>query len=223
MTVKLLVHTSAKFLLGVLLTAALIFLPAGTFDFPNGRLLMAVLFLPMLFVGIILLFKNPHLLQKRINAKESQKEQDILVKSNALMFLIGFFTAGLDFRFSWSALPRAVPAISAVAFLAAYALYAEVLRENTYLSRTIEVQEGQTVIDTGLYSIVRHPMYTASIIMFLTIPLILGSLCAFLIFLTYPFLIVKRIKAEEAFLEKELPGYSEYKSKVLYRLIPYIW
>lgn len=223
MTTKLLVQATVKFLSGIVLTASLIFLPAGTFLFPNGWLLMAVMFFPMLLAGIFLFLKRPQLLQKRLNTKETQKEQFDLIKLSALMFLSGFITAGLDFRFGWSALPHSVSLTAAAIFLASYVLYAEVLRENAYLSRTIEVQENQTLVDTGLYALVRHPMYSASVLMFLSIPLILGSLCALLIFLTYPFLIVKRIKAEEIFLEKELPGYSEYKSKVLYRLIPYIW
>ncbi|MBQ2830329.1 MAG: isoprenylcysteine carboxylmethyltransferase family protein [Oscillospiraceae bacterium] len=223
MTTKLLVQATVKFLSGIVLTASLIFLPAGTFLFPNGWLLMAVMFFPMLLAGIFLFLKRPQLLQKRLNTKETQKEQYDLIKLSALMFLSGFVTAGLDFRFGWSALPHSVSLTAAAIFLASYVLYAEVLRENAYLSRTIEVQENQTLVDTGLYALVRHPMYSASVLMFLSIPLILGSLCAFLIFLTYPFLIVKRIKAEESFLEKELPGYSEYKTKVLYRLIPYIW
>ena len=223
MTTKLLVQATVKFLSGIVLTASLIFLPAGTFLFPNGWLLMAVMFFPMLLAGIFLFLKRPQLLQNRLNTKETQKEQYDLIKLSALMFLSGFVTAGLDFRFGWSALPHSVSLTAAAIFLASYVLYAEVLRENAYLSRTIEVQENQTLVDTGLYALVRHPMYSASVLMFLSIPLILGSLCAFLIFLTYPFLIVKRIKAEESFLEKELPGYSEYKTKVLYRLIPYIW
>ena len=223
MTTKLLVQATVKFLSGIVLTASLIFLPAGTFLFPNGWLLMAVMFFPMLLAGIFLFLKRPQLLQKRLNTKETQKEQYDLIKLSALMFLSGFVTAGLDFRFGWSALPHSVSLTAAAIFLASYVLYAEVLRENAYLSRTIEVQENQTLVDTGLYALVRHPMYSASVLMFLSSPLILGSLCAFLIFLTYPFLIVKRIKAEESFLEKELPGYSEYKTKVLYRLIPYIW
>lgn len=223
MTTKLLMQATVKFLSGIVLTASLIFLPAGTFLFPNGWLLMAVMFFPMLLAGIFLFLKKPQLLQKRLNTKETQKEQYDLIKLSALMFLSGFITAGLDFRFGWSALPHSVSLTAAAIFLASYVLYAEVLRENAYLSRTIEVQENQTLVDTGLYALVRHPMYSASVLMFLSIPLILGSLCALLIFLTYPFLIVKRIKAEEIFLEKELPGYSEYKTKVLYRLIPYIW
>jgi protein-S-isoprenylcysteine O-methyltransferase Ste14 len=177
----------------------------------------------MLAAGIVMCFKNPQLLQKRLNAKEKQKEQGTVVKLSALMFLVGFVVAGLNFRFAWYSLPRTVAICASVFFLASYILYAEVLRENAYLSRTIEIQENQKVIDTGLYSVVRHPMYSATLVLFLSMPLILGSLYAFIIFLAYPFIIVKRIKNEEAFLEKELDGYSDYMKKVKYRLIPFIW
>ena len=174
MTTKLLVQATVKFLSGIVLTASLIFLPAGTFLFPNGWLLMAVMFFPMLLAGIFLFLKRPQLLQKRLNTKETQKEQYDLIKLSALMFLSGFVTAGLDFRFGWSALPHSVSLTAAAIFLASYVLYAEVLRENAYLSRTIEVQENQTLVDTGLYALVRHPMYSASVLMFLSIPLILA-------------------------------------------------
>lgn len=170
-----------------------------------------------------MIFKNPELLKKRLDAKEKEKEQSLVVKFSGLMFLAGFIAAGLDFRFGWFPLPRAVSIAAAVIFIAAYALYAEVMRENTYLSRTIEVQENQKVIDTGLYGIVRHPMYSATLLLFLSIPLVLGSLFSFAIFLVYPFIIAKRIRNEEALLEKELDGYKEYKSKVKYCLIPFIW
>ena len=223
MTFKLLSQAILKFLLGVVLLGVVIFLPAGTLSFFNGWLLMAVLFIPMLAAGIVMCFKNPQLLQKRLNAKEKQKEQGAVVKLSALMFLVGFVVAGLNFRFSWYSLPRFVVISATVLFLASYILYAEVLRENAYLSRTIEIQENQKVIDTGLYSVVRHPMYSATLVLFLSMPLILGSLYAFIIFLAYPFIIVKRIKNEEAFLEKELDGYSDYMKKVKYRLIPFIW
>ena len=170
-----------------------------------------------------MMFKNPELLKKRLQGKEKQAEQDLVVKLSGLMFIAGFIIAGLGVRFDWYILPSKVVNIAAIAFLAAYILYAEVMRENTYLSRTIEVQENQKVVDTGLYGIVRHPMYSATIILFLSMPLVLGSVYAFIIFLVYPFLIAKRIKGEEEFLAKELSGYREYKQKVKYRMLPFIW
>ncbi len=223
MNAKLFLQAIVKFLLGVVLVGLLVFLPAGSLSFWNGWLLMGVLFIPMLFAGIVMLCKNPALLQSRLDAKEEQKEQSLVVKLSGLMFLAGFIVAGLDYRFAWFPLPKAVSVAAAVLFLAAYALYAEVLRENTYLSRTIEVQENQKVIDTGLYGIVRHPMYFATLLLFLAIPLVLGSLPAFFIFLAYPFVIAKRIKHEEEFLEQNLAGYTAYKQKVKYRLLPFIW
>ena len=223
MSAKLFFQAITKFLLGIVLVGLLIFLPAGTFLFPNGWLFMGILFIPMFLAGIVMMFKNPDLLKRRLNAKEKQQEQSLVVKLSGLMFLAGFIVAGLDFRFALFPLPKAVIIIAAVAFLAVYILYAEVLRENTYLSRTIEVAENQKVIDTGLYSIVRHPMYSTTLLLFLAMPLVLGSVFSFLIFLAYPFIIAKRIKGEEALLEKELPGYREYKQKVKYRLIPFIW
>lgn len=223
MTVKLFVGAILKFLLGVVLVGVLIFLPAGTLAFFNGWLLMGILFVPMFCAGIVMMFKNPELLKSRLDAKEKQKDQSIVVKLSGLMFLAGFIVAGLDFRFGWFTLPKGAAIGGAVVFLVAYILYAEVLRENTYLSRTIQVQENQKVIDTGLYGIVRHPMYSATLLLFLAMPIVLGSLYSFIIFLAYPFIIAKRIKGEEAFLEKELDGYREYKQKVKYRLIPFIW
>lgn len=223
MTVKLFAQAMAKFLLGVFLVGILIFLPAGTLAFWNGWLLMGILFIPMFCAGIVMMFKNPKLLQARLDAKEMQKEQDLVVKLSGLMFLVGFVVAGLGVRFGWYTLPRAVVLGAAVAFLVAYILYAEVLRENTYLSRTIQVQENQTVVDTGLYGIVRHPMYSVTLLLFLSIPLVLGCIYSFVIFLAYPLIIAKRIKHEEAFLEEQLAGYREYKKKVKYRLIPFIW
>lgn len=220
---KLFLQAIFKFLLGVVLVATLLFLPAGTFSFFNGWLLMAMLFVPMFVAGMVMLFKNPQLLQKRLDAKEQQKEQQLVVKLSGLMFAAGFVVSGLGHRFSWYTLPKTVSVIAAVLFLLAYVMYAEVLRENTYLSRTVTVQENQTVIDTGLYGVVRHPMYSATLLLFLSMPLILGSLYAFVIFLAYPFLIAKRIKEEELFLEKELAGYVAYKQRVRYRLLPYIW
>lgn len=223
MTAKLFIQAIAKFLLGVALVGALIFLPAGTFSYAYGWLLMGILFVPMFVAGLVMMAKNPELLQKRLNAKEKLEEQSLVVKLSGLMFLVGFVLAGLGVRFGWYVLPRYAVIIGAVVFLTAYVLYAEVLRENTYLSRTIEVQENQKVIDTGLYGIVRHPMYSATLLLFLSMPIVLGSVYAFLVFLAYPFIIAKRIKSEEEFLEKELKGYSEYKQKVKYRLIPFIW
>ncbi len=223
MTVKLFISAILKFSLGVVLVGLLIFLPAGTFAFFNGWLFMGILFVPMFLAGLVMLVKNPKLLQSRLDAKEKEAEQSLVVKLSGLMFLAGFIVAGLGVRFNWYTLPKSVVIVSAVVFLIAYILYAEVLRENTYLSRTIEVQEGQTVIDTGLYGIVRHPMYSVTLLLFLSMPLVLGSVYSFIIFLVYPFIIAKRIKHEEEFLEKELNGYKEYKQKVKYRLIPLIW
>ena len=220
---KLFFNAILKFLLGVALVGALIFLPAGTLSYFGGWLLMGVLFVPMFFAGIVMLVKNPTLLQSRLHAKEKAREQSLVVKLSGLMFMAGFVLAGLGVRFGWYALPRGVAIGGAVVFLFAYVLYAEVLRENTYLSRTIEVQENQKVIDTGLYGIVRHPMYSVTVVLFLAMPIVLGSVYSLLIFLLYPFIIAKRIRHEEAFLEKELEGYKEYKAKVKYRLIPFIW
>ena len=212
-----------KFLAGVLLVGLLIFLPAGTLNFLNGWILMAVLFIPMFIAGIVMMVKNPSLLKKRLSAKEERKEQDLVVKLSGLMFIVAFIVAGLTHRFSWYTLDTGATILGVVIFLLAYALYAEVLRENTFLSRTIEIQDNQTVVDTGLYKIVRHPMYMATVFLFLAIPLILGSIFSFVIMLIYPFLIAKRIQNEEELLEKELKGYKEYKEKVKYRLIPFVW
>ena len=223
MGIKLFFGAITKFLLGVILVGVLIFLPAGGFDYPGGWLLMGVLFIPMLLVGIILLVKKPELLKKRLDAREKDKSQDIVVKLSGLMFILGFVIAGLGVRFDLYRLPFAVSIVGAVIFLFSYILYAEVLRENEYLSRTIQVTEGQRVIDKGLYGVVRHPMYSATVLLFLSMPLILGSLHSLIIFLAYPFIIAKRIKGEEELLEKELVGYAEYKSRVKYRLIPFIW
>lgn len=223
MTVKLFFQAIIKFLLGVVLVGVLIFLPAGSFAYINGWILMGILFVPMFVAGIIMMLVNPELLGKRLNAKEKQKDQSLVIKLSGLMFLVGFVVAGLDFRFNWFTLPLGISIGAAVVFIIAYILYAEVLRENTYLSRTIEVQENQKVIDTGLYGIVRHPMYSVTLLLFLSMPIVLGSLYSLAIFLAYPFIITKRIRGEEKFLEKELNGYSEYKQKVKYRLIPFIW
>ncbi len=223
MTIKLFIQAITKFLLGIVLIGLLIFLPAGTLDFTNGWIFMAILFIPMLIAGVVMMIKNPNLLRNRLDAKEKEREQSLVVKLSGLMFLGGFIVAGLDFRFDCCPLPRSVVIGAVVVFLISYLLYAEVLRENTYLSRTIQVQENQKVIDTGLYSVVRHPMYLATILMFLSMPLVLGSLFSFIIFLAYPLIIAKRIKNEEQVLECELQGYTEYKKKVKYRMIPFIW
>ena len=212
-----------KFTLGAVLVGALLFLPAWTLDYKGAWLFMALLFVPMFIAGIVMLIKNPALLESRLDAKEKEAEQSLVVKLSGLMFLAGFVVAGLDHRFSWSYVPTPVVIGASVVFIAAYVLYAEVLRENTYLSRTIGVKDGQKVISTGLYGIVRHPMYFATLFLFLAMPLILGSLGALLIFLMYPFIIVKRLLGEEKVLTRELAGYAEYKEKVKYRLIPFIW
>ncbi|MBE5929884.1 MAG: isoprenylcysteine carboxylmethyltransferase family protein [Lachnospiraceae bacterium] len=223
MNKKLFLQAIIKYLFGILLVGLLVFFPAGTVHFFQGWLFMGILFVPMFIAGIVMMVKNPKLLESRLNAKEKQMDQSMVVKLSGLMFLAGFIVAGLDFRFGWFLLPKGVSIGAAIVFLIAYVLYAEVLRENTYLSRTIEVQENQKVIDTGMYGIVRHPMYFATVLLFLAMPLVLGSLISFVIFLAYPFLIAKRIKGEEQFLERELPGYKEYKEKVKYRLIPFVW
>lgn len=223
MSMKLFVQAITKFIFGVVLIGVLIFLPAGTFSFFNGWLFMGILFVPMFLAGIVMMIKNPDLLRSRLDAKEKRQEQSIVIKLSGLMFLAGFVVAGLDYRFGWLTLPKGVVIGAVIAFVVAYVLYAEVLRENTYLSRTIKVQENQKVVDTGLYGVVRHPMYSATLILFLSMPLVLGSIFSFLIFLLYPLIIAKRIRDEEEFLEKELDGYIEYKQKVKYRLIPFIW
>ena len=223
MTKGLFVKALTRFGAGVILVGALLFLPAGTLDFFGGWLFMGVLFVPMLLLGVILCVKSPELLEKRLRAKEARGEQSLVVKLSALMFLAGFITAGLDCRFGWSELPRWVNWMGAGLFLLSYLLYGEVMRENAYLSRTVEVQEGQKVVDTGLYGIVRHPMYAATVLMFCSMPLILGSLPAFEIFLLYPFLLVVRIRDEEELLAQELEGYRDYQRKVRYKMIPFIW
>lgn len=223
MNKKLFILAIGKYLSGLIFVSILLFIPAGTLHYWNAWLLIGILFIPMLIAGIILMFRNPELLQKRLNAKEKEAEQKIVVLLSALMFISGFVVAGLNYRFKWLALPEWLVFAATAVFLFAYLLYAEVLRENTYLSRTVEVQENQKVIDTGLYGIVRHPMYTSTILLFLSIPLVLGSFFSFLAFLIYPVIIVKRIRNEEEVLEKSLEGYSEYKKRVKYRLIPFIW
>ncbi len=220
---KLMISAVTKFLAGLVMLALLIFLPAGTLAFTQGWIFMAVLFLPMLMIGIVLALKSPELLRKRLNSKEQENTQKGVVISSLLMFLAGFITAGLSFRFGWLRLPMWVSVTAAVVFLIGYAMYAEVLRENEYLSRTVEVQEKQKVIDTGLYGVIRHPMYTATILMFCFAPLVLGSVISFVIFLAYPVIIVTRIGNEEKVLENGLKGYTDYKKKVKYRLLPFIW
>ena len=220
---KLLRQAVLKYLAGVLAVGLLVFLPAGTLRFPCGWLLTGILFLPMLLMGIVLFLRAPELLEKRLGAKEKQEAQKTVVRLSGLMFLAGFVLCGLDFRFRWLPLPRFVPIAAAAVFLAGYALYAEVLRENSYLSRTVHVQEGQKLIDTGLYGIVRHPMYLATVLMFAAMPLVLGSLIALPVFLIYPALMVLRIRNEEQVLAEGLPGYADYCRKVKYRLLPFIW
>ncbi len=223
MNTKLFLSAILKFALGVVLIGALLFLPAWTLHYPQGWLLMGILFVPMFLAGLVMMAKNPSLLQSRLNAKEKEREQSLVVKLSGLMFLVGFVLAGLSFRFGWLMLPRWVSIVGAVLFLMSYALYAEVLRENTWLSRTIEVQEGQQVVSTGLYGVVRHPMYAVTLVLFLSMPLVLGSVVAFVVFLAYPAIIVKRIRNEEEVLARDLSGYTEYMQKVKWRLIPFIW
>ena len=220
---KLLMEAIMKFACGLLLVGLLIFLPAGTLGYTYGWLLVGLLFGPMLIAGFVMLAKSPDFLKKRLDAKEKQGPQKAVVALAGLMFVAGFVVAGLDFRFGWSTVPTWVVITASVLFLVAYALYAEVMRENAYLSRTIKVEEGQTVVDTGMYGIVRHPMYAVTVLLFLMIPLILGSWYALIVFAFYPAIIVVRLKDEEELLTKELPGYAEYKQKVKYRIIPFIW
>ena len=212
-----------KYVSGVILTGVLVFLPAWDLRWRSGWILMAVLFVPMFFAGIVMYVKAPDLLRSRLSAKETRSEQRDVIRYSGLMFLASFIVGGLNYRFGWIVLPDAVTWIAVAVFLLAYCMFGEVLRENQYLSRTIEVREDQTVVDTGLYGIVRHPMYTATVFLFLSMPLILGSLPSFIIMLAYVPIIAKRIRNEEAVLEAELKGYAEYKNKVRYRLIPFIW
>lgn len=220
---KLLIQGLTKFIAGIILVGLLVFLPAGTLSFANGRLFMGVLFIPMLILGIVLFVKEPELLQKRLGSKEKESEQKGVVALSGVMFLAGFIIAGLTYRFGWLSFPKWAVIIGTVLFLLSYVMYAEVMKENAYLSRTVEVQENQKVVDTGLYGVVRHPMYTATILMFLSVPVILGSVISFVIFLIYPIIIALRIGNEEKILEEGLEGYSEYKQKVRYKLIPFIW
>ena len=223
MNIKLFIKAITRYLLGVVLVGLLLFVPANSFDYWNAWLFMILLFIPMFIVGIILMIKNPELLKRRLDVKEKESEQKLVILFSGIMFILGFILAGLNYRFSWIIIPDIVVIIASCLFVLSYILYGEVLRENTYLSRTIKVQENQKVVDTGLYKIVRHPMYAATIILFLSMPLVLGSVISFIIFLVYPFIIAIRILNEEKVLEKELNGYIEYKKKVKYRLIPFIW
>lgn len=220
---KLFVQAIVKYFSGAILVSALLFIPSGTFIYWNAWLLIGILFIPMLIVGIVLAIRNPELFRKRLNAKEKEPEQKSVILFCALMFACGLVVAGLDYRYRWLVLPKWLVFAATALFLSAYLLYVEVLRENTYLSRTIEVQKNHKVIDTGLYGIVRHPMYTSTVLLFLSMPLVLGSFFSFIIFLIYPPILVKRIRNEEEVLEKSLEGYSEYKERIKYRLIPFIW
>ena len=220
---KLLVEALTKFTCGLLLVGLLIFLPAGTFCYTYGWLFVGLLFVPMLIAGFVMLYKSPEFLKKRLDAKEKQAAQKGVLAFSGLMFIGGFVVAGMDFRFGWSVMPTWVVITASVLFLITYALYAEVMRENVYLSRTIKVEEGQTVVDTGMYGIVRHPMYAVTILLFLMIPLVLGSWYALIVFAFYPAIIIIRLKDEEDLLTRELPGYAEYKQKVKYRIIPFVW
>ena len=223
MSKTLFIRAITRFLAGLLMVAALLFIPAGTWDYPQGWLLIGILFVPMFIAGLVMMKKNPELLKKRLNVTEGESEQRRVILFSGLMFLTVFISAGLSFRYRLLMLPFSISIIGAILFLAAYALYAEVLRENTYLSRTVEVQEDQKVIDTGLYGIVRHPMYMATVVLFLTMPLVLGSVISCMFMLFYIPIIVKRIRNEELVLENGLPGYTEYMAKVKYRLIPFLW
>lgn len=220
---KLLLSALTKFIAGLILMGLVLFLPAGTFAYKNAWLFLGMLFIPMLILGIILFAKAPELLEKRLQSKEKEATQKGVVAASGLMFTGSFVMAGLDFRFNWTYIPTWLVAVAAVVLLASYGMYGEVMRENAYLSRTVEVQENQKVIDTGLYGVIRHPMYTATIFLFLAIPVVLGSWIAFVIMLAYPAAIVARIGNEEKVLEEGLPGYTEYKKKVKYRLIPFVW
>ena len=223
MDIKLFFQALSKFLIGLIIICILLFIPAGTINYPNGWLFIALLFIPMFFAGIIMIFKSPDLLRRRLNAKENEDEQKTVILISGIIFLLAFILAGLNFRFGWFNLPSIVVIIASVIFLLAYIMYAEVLRENEYLSRTVEVSENQKVVDSGLYGIVRHPMYTSTIFLFLSMPLVLDSIFSFIVMLVYPIIIIFRIRNEEKVLENELIGYKEYKENVKYKLIPYLW
>lgn len=212
-----------KFLMGLLVVGLLLFVSAGSFNYWNAWLFMGLLFIPMFIAGIVLMVKNPELLRRRLNSNEKENEQKYIILFSGIMFILGFVIAGFNYRFNWIIISNKVVIISSILFVIAYILYAEVLRENVFLLRTIEVEKNQKLVDTGLYGIVRHPMYAITMVLFLTIPLILGSIISFIVFLLYPFLIAKRIKNEEMVLEKDLKGYKDYKKKVKYKMIPFIW
>ena len=220
---KLIMNALVKYLMGLVMVGLLLFVPAGTFDYWYAWLFIALLFIPMLLLGVVLAVKSPDLLEKRLNSKEKESEQSVVVILSLIMFLGGFIVSALDFRFGWSKMPTVVVVVAAVILLISYGLYAEVMRENAYLSRTVEIQEEQKVVDTGLYGIVRHPMYSVTTLLFLSIPLVLGSWIGFIIFLAYPMILVKRIKNEEKLLEEGLQGYKKYKERVRYRMIPFVW
>ncbi len=220
---KLLINALIKFIIGLFLVGTLLFLPAGGFGYMNGWLFIGLLFIPMLLLGIVMFVKSPELLEKRLNAKETEKTQKSVVTVSGLMFVVGFVVAGLDYRFGWTNVPPWVVIAASVVLLVSYALYAEVMRENAYLSRTVEVQENQKVVDSGLYGIVRHPMYAVTIWLFLAIPVVLGSWWSLLCFLPYVAVIVVRIQNEEKVLDSGLEGYTDYKKQVKYRLLPFIW
>ena len=223
MTKQLFVQAMGKFLAGLVLTALLLFLPAGTLRYRGGWLLIALLFLPMFLAGLVMMVRKPELLRKRLNAREREDEQKTVVALSGLMFDAAFIAAGLNHRFGWLTVPGWLVRTASVLFLAAYLMYAEVLRENEYLSRTVEVRDGQKVVDTGLYGVIRHPMYTATLVLFLSMGPVLGSPMSFIILLGYIPIIVKRIRNEERVLVRELEGYAEYRNRVRYRLIPFLW
>ena len=220
---KLFFQALIKFLFGLIIIGLLLFIPAGTLDYPNAWLFIALLFIPMFIAGIIMFIRSPELLKRRLNAKEEEDEQKIVILISGITFLLAFVVAGLNFRFGWFELPQIVIIIASAIFLLSYIMYAEVLRENMYLSRTVEVSENQKVVDSGLYGLVRHPMYTSTILLFLSMPLILGSIYSFVIMLAYPIIIFFRIRNEEELLENELEGSKEYKEKVKYRIMPFVW
>lgn len=220
---KLLVNALVKFVLGIVLVMLLVFIPAGTLSYFNGWLFIGLLFIPMFIFGIYLFFKKPELLRRRLNNKEKEGTQKFVVLISALLFIGGFIVCGLDYRYGFSKLPDYIVIIGSVMLLIGYSLYIEVMRENEYLLRTIEIEKEQKVVDTGLYGLVRHPMYLSVILLFLSFPLVLGSLYGFYIFLIFPLVLIIRIRNEEKILVKELKGYSKYKLKVKYKLIPFIW
>ena len=223
MDTKLFLQALSKFLIGLIIICIILFVPAGTIYYPNGWLFIALLFIPMFIAGIIMFIMAPDLLRRRLNAKEEEEEQKLVLLLSGIMFLLAFILAGLNFRFGWFKLPTIAIIMASIIFLIAYAMYAEVLRENEYLSRTVEVSENQKVVDTGLYGLVRHPMYTSTIFLFLSMPLVLDSILSFIVMLIYPTIIIFRIRNEEKVLEKDLDGYKEYKEKVKYKLFPYLW